>query len=275
MTIPYPNAEPDQVLCIDRKIHDHPIKERQAAFVNRFRDGCNGVLVSAQQASLPNVNNPLCIRGMKFQSAVRQCWDSGRTFYYIDNGYFGNLRTKVWFRIIKNHVHDIRPIIERPGDRLKLCEYNLKKFYPGKKILIAPPSVKSFALWHIDQEQWLADTIAEIKKHTDRPIVVRDKRPRADRLKEDTMEEALADDIHCLVTYNSVAAVEAVMMGKPAITLGPNAAGVVCSNSLSKIENPRIPTYDERDAWLRHLSYCQFTFTEMSDGTAWRILNGG
>ena len=275
MSIPYPEATPDQVLCIDRKIHDQPVKERQAAFVNRFRDGCDGVLVSAQQASLPGVNNPLCIRGMKFQSAVRQCWDSGRTFYYIDNGYFGNLRTKVWFRIIKNHVHDIRPIIERPGDRLKLCEYNLKKFYPGKKILVAPPSVKSFALWHIDQEQWVADTIAEIKKHTDRPIVVREKRPRADRLKEDTMEEALADDIHCLVTYNSVAAVEAVMQGKPAITLGPNAAGVVCSNSLSEIENPRIPTYDERDAWLRHLSYCQFTFTEMSNGTAWRILNEG
>ena len=275
MSIAYPEATPDQVLCIDRKIHDQPVKERQAAFVNRFRDGCDGVLVSAQQASLPGVNNPLCIRGMKFQSAVRQCWDSGRTFYYIDNGYFGNLRTKVWFRIIKNHVHDIRPIIERPGDRLKLCEYNLKKFYPGKKILIAPPSVKSFALWHIDQEQWVADTIAEIKKHTDRPIVVREKRPRADRLKEDTMEEALADDIHCLVTYNSVAAVEAVMQGKPAITLGPNAAGVVCSNSLSEIENPRIPTYDERDAWLRHLSYCQFTFTEMSNGTAWRILNEG
>ena len=275
MSIPYPEATPDQVLCIDRKIHNQPVKERQAAFVNRFRDGCDGVLVSAQQASLPGVNNPLCIRGMKFQSSVRQCWDSGRTFYYIDNGYFGNLRTKVWFRIIKNHVHDIRPIIERPGDRLKLCEYNLKKFYPGKKILIAPPSVKSFALWHIDQEQWVADTIAEIKKHTDRPIVVREKRPRADRLREDTMEEALADDIHCLVTYNSVAAVEAVMQGKPAITLGPNAAGVVCSNSLSEIENPRIPTYDERDAWLRHLSYCQFTFTEMSNGTAWRILNEG
>ena len=70
MSIPYPEATPDQVLCIDRKIHDQPVKERQAAFVNRFRDGCDGVLVSAQQASLPNVNNPLCIRGMKFQTAV-------------------------------------------------------------------------------------------------------------------------------------------------------------------------------------------------------------
>lgn len=274
MTIPYPDASPGQVLCIDHKIHGQPIKERQAAFVHRFREGCDGVLVSAQQAFLPGIDNPLCIRGMKFQSGVQQCWESGRTFFYIDNGYFGNLRTKTWFRIIKNHVHDIGPIIERARDRLDLCGIELKNFYPGKNILVAPPSVKSFALWGIDQTQWINDTVAEIKKHTDRPVVIREKRPRADRLKEDTMEEALADDVHCLVTYNSVAACEAIMQGKPAITLGPNAAGVLSSQSLSEIENPRIPTYDEREAWLRHLSYCQFTFTEMSDGTAWRILNG-
>jgi len=273
--IPYPIAAPGQVLCLDHKIHGQPVKERQAAFVNRFREGCNGVLVSAQQAFLPGLDNPLCIRGMKFQTSVQLCWERGRTFYYIDNGYFGNLRSKTWFRIIKNHVHDLGPIVERPRDRLDLCDIQLKNFYPGKKILLAPPSVKSFALWNIDQTQWIKNTIEEIKKHTDRPIVIREKRPRADRLREDTMEEALADDIHCLVTYNSVAAGEAIMQGKPAITLGPNAAGVLCSRSLSEIENPRTPTYDEREAWLRHLSYCQFTFTEMSDGTAWRILNGG
>lgn len=273
MSIPYPQAAPDRVLCIDRKIHDQEVKPRQAAFVNRFRDGCNGVLVSAQQAFLPGVDNPLCIRGMKFQTTVQNCWQSGRTFYYIDNGYLGNLRTKVWFRIIKNHVHDIRPVVSRSRDRLDLCDYQTKNFYPGRKILVAPPSVKSFSLWNIDQAQWIQDTIAEIKKYTDRPIVVRDKRPRADRLKEDTMEEALADDIHCLVTYNSVAACEAIMQGKPAICLGPNAAASISSTSLADIENPRIPSYDEREAWLRHLSYSQFTFSEMSDGTAWRILN--
>jgi hypothetical protein len=99
------------------------------------------------------------------------------------------------------------------------------------------------------------------------------KRNRNERMAENTMEEALADDVHCLVTYNSVAACEAVMLGKPAITLGPNAACQVSSHKLADIENLRIPTYDEREAWLRHLSYSQFTFDEMSNGTAWRILN--
>ena len=63
------------------------------------------------------------------------------------------------------------------------------------------------------------------------------------------------------------------MLGKPAVTLGPNAAGALCSQSLTEIENPHIPTLDEVDAWARHIAYCQFTEAEMRDGTAWRILN--
>jgi hypothetical protein len=270
--IPKRDFKPGQVLCINRKIHDSEIKVRQSAFVDRFAEGCDGALVSSQEALLTPVEHPFGIRGMKFTAVVNQCWQTGRTFYYIDNGYVGNVERKVYFRIIKDHVHDIRTIIQRPRDRLDQCPITLKKFSPGSKILVAPPSEKSFSLWAIDQQQWIDETVAEIKQHTDRPIEIRLKRTRDDRMRENTMEEALADDVHCLVTYNSVAACEAVMLGKPAITLGPNAAGVISSQTLAEIENPRIPTEDEREAWLRHLSYSQFTFTEMSDGTAWRIL---
>lgn len=260
-------------LCIDRKIHDQPIKERQAAFINRMRDGCNGELVSYHEAKLYPITHPWIIRGMKFTAAVNDCWNNNRVFYYIDNGYFGNLRSKTYFRIIKNNVHDIRDIIARPRDRLEHCNIVLKDFKPGRKILLAPPSVKSFSMWNIDQDQWIKQTVEKIQQHTDRPIEIRLKRPRSERIEENTMEEALGNDVHCLVTYNSVAAVEALMLGKPAITLGPNAAGVLCDKDISCIENPRIPTVEERDAWLRHLSYSQFTFTEMSNGYAWRILN--
>jgi hypothetical protein len=89
------------------------------------------------------------------------------------------------------------------------------------------------------------------------------------------MEMALAQDVHCVVTFSSIAAGEALLLGKPAITLGPNAAAALCSQSLSEIETPKIPTLDEVAAWAAHLSYCQFTEPEMRDGTAWRILNGG
>ncbi len=265
--------EPTTLVCIDRKITQSPVKARQAAFVDRFAMGANGVCVSYEQALEYPLTNPWCIRGMKFTTGVQHCWSNGRPFYYIDNGYFGNLRTKTYFRIIKNHVHDIRDVIDRPRDRLNRCELTLNPYSLGKKILIAPPSQKSLTMWNMTPEQWIADTLVEIKKHSDRPIEIRLKRPRSDRLRENTMEEALADDVHCLITYNSVSAVESVMLGKPAFVLGPNAARAVSNTDLSLLENPKFPTQDEREAWLRHLSYSQFTFEEMSNGTAWRILN--
>lgn len=265
---------PSRVLCIDRKIQAVPAKARQTAFIERFARGCNGEIVSAEQALTTPTSDAWCIRGMKFTGLVQTAWQQGRTFYYIDNGYFGNAIKKQYFRIIKNHVHDIRPVVKRKSDRLEQCNVLLKPFTPGRKILLAPPSQKSFTLWNIDQQQWIDQTVEQIKQYTNRPIEIRLKRIREERLKENTMEEALADDVHCLITYNSVAAVEAVMLGKPAIVLGPNAASQVCSNNLADIENPRIPTYTERDAWLKHLSYSQFTFDEMSNGYAWGILNG-
>jgi hypothetical protein len=64
----------------------------------------------------------------------------------------------------------------------------LKPFTAGRKIIIAPPSPKSLSLWSMDFQRWLDDTVAELKKHTDRPIEVRLKRDRPDRLVNDTME---------------------------------------------------------------------------------------
>ena len=271
--VPDRTVSPDQVLCLDRKMDNYPVKARQAVFAEHFARGCGGITMSSQEAWHLPESHPWCIRGMKLGKSVNYCWDTGRTFYYIDNGYIGNLGKKTHFRIIKNHVHDIRPIIDRPRDRLDKLTYKTKPFRPGRKILLAPPSEKSFTIWDIDQPTWLAQTMAELQLHTDRPIEIRLKRNREERMKTDTMESALADDVHCLITYNSVAAVEAVMLGRPAICLGPNAAAVVSSTDLSKVENPKFPTEDEREAWLRHLSYSQFTFAEMADGTAWRILN--
>ena len=235
--------------------------------------GHSSHLVSYHEAMQYPTTNPWHIRGMKFTAGVNDCWRDGRTFYYIDNGYLGNAQHKTYFRIIKNHVHDTRAIIERPRDRLDRCSIRLKPKSSGSKILIAPPSLKSLSLWGMDPEAWVVETIAQLQQHTDRPIEIRLKRPRAERLAENTMEEALTDNVYCLVTYNSVAAVEAVMLGKPAIVLGPNAAAVVANTKVSDVENLSFPDDDLREAWLRHLSYSQFTFTEMSDGTAWRILN--
>ena len=218
---------------------------------------------------------PVVLRGITKRKQMQACKDAGRDFYYIDTGYFGNGKKKTFHRITRNDVQWFGDIVERPGDRFSNTGVQLKKMRRGTNILIAPPSQKLLNNYDIVLEEWLANVQEEIKKYSDRPVVIRAKQGRSTRVNDDTMEMALDRDVHCLVTFSSIAAGEALLYGKPAITLGPNAAGPLCSQSLSEIENPRMPSLDEVEAWARHLAYCQFTELEMRDGTAWRILNNG
>lgn len=239
-----------------------------------FIQGCGGRISSWSKEE--NNMTPVVLRGITKRKQMDACRAAGRDFYYIDTGYFGNGKKKTYHRITKNDVQNFGPIIDRPSDRVSKCNISLTKFRKtGSKILLAPPSQKLLNLYDINLDEWMESTIQELKQYTDREIVVRLKQGRSVRQSTDTMQQALENDIWCLVTYSSIAAGEALLCGKPAITLGPNAAGMLCSHQLSEIEDPRIPTLDEVDAWVRHISYCQFTEPEMRDGTAWRILNGG
>jgi lipopolysaccharide biosynthesis glycosyltransferase len=240
-------------------------------FLESFIMGCGGQITSYDKIEKSMV--PVLFRGITKMKHMRACEAIGREYYYIDTGYFGNIRKKLYHRITKNAMQNIGPVIERPHDRLEQIGWNRSKFRLGKNILLCPPSAKAMACFGLDLDKWMAETIATIKKYTDRPIIVRKKLSRRERSTTDTIEMALNNDIHCLVTYNSIAASEALLNGKPAFTLGPNAAHSLSLSDLSQIESPYIPDPDELIAWAAHLSYCQFTELEMRDGTAWRILN--
>ena len=127
----------------------------------------------------------------------------------------------------------------------------------------------------LELDEWLQETIDTIKKYTDRPIEVRERvKSRVERTINSTLKEALDDDVHCLVTFNSNSATEAVMYGYPSFTLSPtHAASPVTSQDLSKIETPFYPDKDLVYAWACHLAYGQFHINELKDGSAWRILN--
>ena len=240
-------------------------------FLQSFILGSGGQISNWEKHSTSMI--PAVFRGITKRKEINSCLSAGRDFYYIDTGYFGNRRKKLYHRITKNDVQNFGPIVDRPNNRLERTGVQLTKFRPGTNILLAPPSQKLLNLYDVNLEEWLEQTQDEIKKHTDRPIVIRLKQGRSARVTDNTMEMALAQDVHCLVTFSSIAAGEALLLGKPAITLGPNAAAPLCSQSLSEIENLKIPSLDEVAAWARHIAYCQFTEAEMRDGTAWGILN--
>ncbi len=262
------------VAAVSSDDKDFKYKEKGKMYdpiLQSFIQGCGGRLSTWKREE--NTSTPVVLRGITRRKEMIACREANRTFYYIDTGYFGNGKKKTYHRITRNDVQYFGNIIERPADRFAATGVQLKKFRPGTNILLAPPSQKLLNLYNIVLEDWLEQTQSEIKKHTDRPIVVRTKQSRTARLVDDTMEMALDLDVHCLVTFSSIAATEALLLGKPAITLGPNAAAPLCRHQLADIENLYIPTMDEVDAWARHLAYCQFTEAEMQNGTAWRILN--
>jgi hypothetical protein len=238
-----------------------------------FTMGCGGQITTWSKSEQSMV--PVILRGITKRKEMNACRAAGRDFYYIDTGYFGNGKKKTYHRVTRNDVQNFGPIIDRPRDRLAATGFQPCKFKRGSKILLAPPSQKLLNLYDIDLEQWLTNVLAEIHARTDREVVIRRKPGRTARTTDDSMAHALNQDIHCLITFSSIAAGEALLNGKPAITLGPNAAAALCSQTLDAINDPYIPTLDEVEAWAAHIAYCQFNETEMRNGTAWRILQGG
>ena len=256
-------------------------KDGQDPFINQFAAGCKSPTVSTTEFNYSDSTDPLVFRGILKKRIIKQCWEDNRDFYYMDTGYFGNEITrenpngfKLWHRIVKNNLQH-NEIITRPDDRWKKFG---KKLHPwkksGRKIIIAKPDGKPCKFYDINLEEWTENVISTIKKYTDRPIEIRERAPnRIDRTVSNTLKEALDDDVFALVTYNSVAATEAVMYGIPAFTLAPsNAAIPVTSQDLSKIDTPYYPTQDKMYAWASHLAYGQFHMQELKTGNAKKLL---
>jgi hypothetical protein len=243
-------------------------------YLVNFIHGSGGIISDWETEK--DTDNALVIRGLGggSQKAIQHCRETGRTFYAIDTGYFGNRKVKTVHRVTKNALQYLGPIIERPLDRAKSFGYKFNKFKPGSKILLVPPSNKVMTLFNQPEpEVWVEQVTKEIRKYSDRPVEVRLKPSRSERVSTKSIQAALADDVHCLVTYNSIAAVESLMEGKPSIVLGENAASIIAETDLANIENPKIPSKDEMDAYMAHLAYCQFTVGELKSGYAWETVN--
>ena len=248
-------------------------KNKTDEYINMFARGARLPIYDYNE--YPD-NKDILIRSMGKRKLIKECWKNNKTFYYMDSGYIGNYKSrsnpdgwKHWHRIVKNDIqHSV--IIDRPDDRWKRLDYPIEKRKRGKHILLVTPSEKPCKFYGIDKDIWVQDTIAQIKKYTDRRIVVRDKAPRHTRI-TDTIFKDLKK-CHAVVTYQSIAAVESVLFGIPVFTLAPTAADPVCDKDLSLIETPTIQDQDKIYKWACHLAYGQFHIEEMKDGTAYQLL---
>lgn len=257
---------------------EEPLKKGERADVDpilhSFIIGSQGMVADYHDPAVRRSDVPLALRGITKRKVIWDCERSQRDYYYIDSGYFGNVKTKTYHRITRNALQyqgELRP--DCPDDRWKRINAQILPHRPGSRILLCPPSAKAMAFWNLDLEDWIKKTVEEIKQHTDREIIIRTKPSRRDRTSgQDSLELALTKDIHCLVTFNSIAAVEALILGKPVFTLGPNAAAPMANRRLDNIDSPWMPSVDEIRLLCVNLAYQQFSNNELRDGTAWRML---
>ena len=226
------------------------------------------------------IENTVSFRSLAKRKIINDCKKSGRTFYYIDTGYVGNLiKKKLYHRVVKNDVqHSI--VFNLPDDRWQKVKrtspelefVDWRKNHKGK-ILLVTPSEKPCKFYNIDRNQWVENTVAELKKYTDREIIIRDKGKRHERVGAGSVPWYLIKEkIYATVTYQSIAAIESVCVGVPAFTMQKTAADSVTSQDLSKIESPFYPSKHQVEKWQHWLAYCQYHIKELSTGEAVRIM---
>ena len=241
----------------------------EAKFINGFKDLANY-----------NPSMPVIFRGMTGRKVVEACERQNREYLYIDTGYIGNMqKRKDWHRLVSNGMQHSTINWTMNDDRFKsIAETKPYLNFPGWKkdgraILVVTPSEKPCKYYGIDRDKFVDETITELKKHTDRPIVVRDKAIRRDRVGDGSIYHQLdEDDIFAVVTYNSIAATEAIGYGVPCFTLAPNAADFFCEKDLSKIETPKYAEPMRVHKWQHWLAYCQYKPYELKDGTAIKLI---
>ena len=220
------------------------------------------------------------LRGILKYKIMQKCLADNKDFYYVDSGYVGNnisrlnrMGNKLYHRIVRNDLQH-KTITPRPADRWQALDVVLQPRKFGRKIIVATPDEKPCRYYGIDQQQWVEQTVAELKKYTDRPIEIRHRAPkRIDRVSTAPLSTVLANNVHALVTYNSIAAVESIFAGVPAFVLAPtHVAEPVASKDLSQIENPVWANRDTLDAWCHSMAYGQYHVRELRDGTAFRMM---
>ncbi len=194
--------------------------------------------------------------------------DSNLPFWFIDSGYTNFLgRHKTWHRLVRNHLH-FNKNFEAPVDRLGMFEtFPAQWRTGGDKILVIEPGEFAASIFHVEIAQWKRSVEEELRKYTDMKIVFREKAPKKKRAP--LYKHLLDEDYYCVVSINSNAATEAIWTGVPVITLDKHISNSVSRNQLSDINNLYRGSLSN---WLSMLSYSQFTFDELIDGTAYNIV---
>jgi hypothetical protein len=148
----------------------------------------------------------------------------------------------------------------------------------GEHILIIGQP-QGWSTKHLDIQQWYKDIVAEIRKHTGRPIFFRQhplertfpkiKDVRFISFVEKDLEQWF-NNCWAVVTKTSSAGISALINGIPVICNDSLMPGYnLAEKNIANIENPATP---KREQFFYDLAYTQWNISEISGGEPWEHL---
>jgi hypothetical protein len=151
----------------------------------------------------------------------------------------------------------------------------------GDHILICGQHDRSLQWQHMPNlSQWFTETIKEIRKYSDRKIVIRP-HPRCpitpienqfkNVIKQMPIKKAGTyddydirfDNAHAVVSWTSNPGIRAVINGYPVFTGSTSLAHPVANDNLADINTPQMP---DRQQWLNDYAHTEWTIQEISNG---------
>ena len=221
-------------------------------------------------------------------SEIRKCMELNEEYYFVDTGYISKSihrypepkildEKRTYFRICKGSFHTNKGKVNTPERLEKLKQLGIDAEFKGwrdtgKHILLCPSSpTVTFQMNGITQDEWVEVAKREIRKHTDREIIFRNK-PRPGNKWWNTDIKDDLKNCYALVTNYSLSAFDALLNYVPVFAEANSVMGPVTSRDISKIEKPLRPGRKTMEEWLKFVSENQFTLKEIASGKAYEIL---
>ena len=170
-------------------------------------------------------------------------------FLYVDHSYFMRGWNRENFRITRGWCH-MTKVVKRPDDRMKKFDVQIEPWRKtGSKVVVIPPTEWQ---WPLGCYHWTENTASMLKQITDRPIVVKNDKGNL----RDFLNDAWA-----VVTWASVAGVEAALMGIPVFASDRCPSFPVSAGPLENIETPHYA--ENRHEWACSLAYASWNSSEL------------
>jgi hypothetical protein len=215
--------------------------ERRDNALKRLQIASGGILTKSWDGK----SIPVIVGNLHGAAEIQiECRKQGIHYILIDHGYFNrDIGLSVARFCVDNyHCTDWRTS-DRPIPKVKA-------YRSGKTIVVIPPS--DYAKLIYKAENWLDETLEQLKNYTDRKVIVK---PKSEGVLKDYLRDA-----HALVSFGSVSEVEAAIAGVP-VFVSEHSPLAPINQPLSNIETP---DYPEREAWLRSLAASQWYSHEMN-----------